>query len=327
MIVSASRRTDIPAFYLPWMLERLRQGYALARNPHNPRQIRRIPLNREETDCIVFWTKDGSELLRHLDEVEGFGIPFYVQWTLTSYGPDLEPNVPDKRVLAENFRALARRIGPRRLVWRYDPVLIYGRYTDDRHIEAFDRLCRRFSGATDTCIFSFVDLYAKTRRALPALHPVSPEEMDKLAAAFARIAGETGIALHTCCEGDFHRFGIGPAACIDRVRMEEIVGHPMKALRDSGQRPGCGCVQSADIGAYGTCFHGCAYCYATGPALSTEHRPDSPLLTGKLGPEEMLPPECRQMSLFAQAGGAGTSDPGFSDKQKTHIRQNRGTDR
>ncbi len=310
MIVSASRRTDIPAFHLPWMLERLRQGYAFARNPHNPRQIRRIPLNREETDCIVFWTKDGSGLLRHLDELEGFGVPFYVQWTLTGYGPDLEPGVPDKSVLAETFRALARRIGPRRLVWRYDPVLLYGPYTAGRHLDAFDRLCRLFSGSTDTCIFSFVDLYAKTRRALPTLRPVSPEDMDKLAAGFARIAGNAGISLHTCCEKDFRRYGIEPAACIDRVRIEEIAGHPVKALRDPGQRPGCGCVQSADIGAYGTCFHQCAYCYAAGPTHFAECRPGSPLLAGEVGPGEIPPPENRQMSLFALADDKGNPDPG-----------------
>ena len=156
MIVSASRRTDIPAFYLPWMLTRLREGFALTRNPHNPRQLRRVPLNREETDCLVFWTKDGRELLRHLDELEGFGIPFYVQWTLTGYGADLEPGVPDKGRLADGFRELGRRIGPRRLVWRYDPVLVYGPYTTAWHLDAFGRYCRLFSGATDTGVFSFL---------------------------------------------------------------------------------------------------------------------------------------------------------------------------
>ena len=300
MIVSASRRTDIPAYYLPWMLARLREGFALTRNPHNPRQLRRVPLNREETDCLVFWTKDGRELLRRLEELEGCGIPFYVQWTLTGYGKDLEPGVPDKGLLTDGFRELGRKIGPRRLVWRYDPVLVYGPYTVERHLEMFGRLCRRFSGFTDTCIFSFVDLYAKTRRAMPLLRPGASEDMDRLAAGFARSAAAEGIRLRTCCEaGDFSRFGIGQAACIDRERIEAIAGHPVGIPRDPGQRQGCGCAQSVDIGAYGTCTHGCAYCYAAGPAISAEHWSDSPLLVGRIGPDDRVPPDPgRQTTLF-----------------------------
>ncbi len=307
MIVSASRRTDIPAFYLPWMLERLRQGYALARNPHNPRQISRVVLSPEETDCLVFWTKDGSELLAHLDELESFGIPFYVQWTLNGYGTDLEPGVPEKQRLLESFRELGRRLGPRRLVWRYDPVLVYGPYTADWHLQTFDRFCCLFSGITDTCIFSFVDLYAKTRRAIPKLQAVSAEGRERLASGFARSAAAAGIALRTCCEeGNFGRFGIGQAACIDRARIEDLAGHAFPAVRDSGQRPHCGCIRSVDIGAYGTCAHGCAYCYAAGRGNPlSAHRPDSPLLSGELGPGDRVPPgPGRQLTLFDR------TDPG-----------------
>lgn len=305
MIVSASRRTDIPAFFLPWMLERLRQGYALVRNPHNPRQISRVVLSPEETDCLVFWTKDGSGLLAHLDELESFGIPFYVQWTLNGYGPDLEPGVPEKRLLIDTFQKLGARLGARRLVWRYDPVLLYGPYTAGWHLQTFDRYCRLFSGATDTCIFSFVDLYAKTRRALPALRAVSPDDMAHLAAGFSQSAAAAVLSLRTCCEdGDFGRFGIGQAACIDRARIEDLAGHAIPAVRDGGQRPNCGCVRSVDIGAYGTCTHGCAYCYAAGQRNPlSENRPDSPLLLGDIGPDDRVPPDPgRQMTLFETGG-------------------------
>ena len=161
MIISASRRTDIPACYPLWFLNRMREGYVLVPNPRNPRQLSRISLSRNEAEGIVFWTKNPLPLLPYLDELFEFRIPLGFQFTLTPYGRDIEPNLPDKEDLMQAFCALSERLGPEKMVWRYDPVLLSHDWTVQRHLAAFSEMARRLKGRTGRCVFTYIDWYQK----------------------------------------------------------------------------------------------------------------------------------------------------------------------
>lgn len=266
MIISASRRTDIPSFYTPWFFARLAQGYVLVPNPLNPTQVSRIPLSGDVVDCIVFWSKDPSPMLPRLTQLDDQGHHYYFQFTLTPYGADLEPNLRAKDAIVETFCALSQAIGKNRVVWRYDPIVLNDRWDIQRHIAAFDGLCRRLANYTDTCIISFVDGYAKNRAARREglLRAVTPDEMIAVAASFADIAQAQHLSIQACCEPmDLSAWGVAPAHCIDSARIAQIVGQPLDLPAAQGQRPGCGCACSLDIGAYDSCLHGCHYCYAT----------------------------------------------------------------
>ncbi|GKH45678.1 DUF1848 domain-containing protein [Anaerotruncus massiliensis (ex Togo et al. 2019)] len=283
MILSVSRRTDIPAYYSAWFLNRLAEGFVLVPNPHNPRQLSRIPLSPETVDCIVFWTKNPTPMLDALPRIEAAGYPFYFQFTLTPYGPRTEPGLPPKEELVRAFWALSRRLGPKRVVWRYDPVMVDGRYPTAWHLERFEALCNALEGAAERCVFSFVDPYRHTGG---AYRETTRSECLDVAGGFGEIAARHGFSLFTCAETiDLSAFGIGHAACIDPELVGGILGCPVKAAKDPGQRPACGCCESVDIGAYNTCPGGCAYCYATtGRAAALRcaaaHDPAAPMLTG-----------------------------------------------
>ena len=168
MIISASRRTDIPAYYADWFCNRIREGYVCVRNPMNFHQVSRIDLSPDVVDGIVFWTKNPLPLMARLEELRGY--TFYFQFTLTPYGKDVEPCVPSKNdVILPAFQELSRRVGPERVIWRYDPILFTNRYTMDYHITFFSQLARRLEGYTRKCIISFVDLYRNTQTNMKGL--------------------------------------------------------------------------------------------------------------------------------------------------------------
>ena len=295
MIVSASRRTDLPAFYTPWLLRRLGEGYALVRNPVNSRLVYHVTLSAGKTRCIVFWTKDPAPLLGHLDELDGFGIPYYFLFTLTGYGPELERNLPDKRALLCTFTALARRLGPERVVWRYDPILFTPDYTPVVHVRLFRELARELAGSTRRCILSYLTMYNKCRRNLAAfdLLEVTPQEKGELIGGLEAAAGEHGIRLTGCASAELSEAGIQPGKCVDDQLISRITGQEFTGRKDRSQRDSCLCVESVDIGAYDTCLHNCLYCYANsnyGSALRRRrlHDPESPLLYGKLSEEDQL---------------------------------------
>ena len=286
MIISASRRTDIPCYYAEWFMNRIRAGYVLTRNPMNHTQISRIPLTPDVVDAIVFWTKDPLKLMPHLDELDGLGYQYYFQFTLTPYGRDLEKNLRPKEALEETFIRLSQRIGRERVVWRYDPIVLNQQLDIRYHMEQFRRMCGKLSPYTDTVTVSFVDLYSKLKT--PLIRLITREEMETLAAFFGRVSKEAGLQAVTCCEnGDFSKYGILPSHCIDRTRLERILGCPLEVRSDPHQRMGCGCYESIDIGAYHTCRNGCVYCYANGSdAVATRnwaaHDPKSELLLGQI---------------------------------------------
>lgn len=271
MIISVSRRTDIPAFYADWFFQRLGEGEVLVRNPVNPSAVRVVSLRPDDVDGFVFWSKNPEPMLSRLNELSAYR--YYFQFTLTPYGRDIEPGVPDKPVVVETFRRLADIIGPERMVWRYDPMLLNSAYPTERHLGDFTRLAEALRGCTGTCTISFVDAYRNTKRNAEqlALEPIGDSVKQELVRAFVSIAAERGISLNLCAEdGDYTALGAGRARCVDAGLFNALWGLKLPVRKDRNQRPLCRCHESTDIGAYNTCPGGCLYCYANyAPTLST----------------------------------------------------------
>jgi len=296
MIISASRRSDIPAFYSPWFLNRLRAGRVLVRNPFNRRQISDIRFDPSVVECVVLWSKNPAPLLPALQEIESLGYPLFLHYTITGCGQHLEPGLPGLRQRITTFEKAARCLGTDRVFWRFDPILLSETLTVDHYIDRFTALCHALSGLTHQCSISFVSLYAKCRRNLAGIDLSDPGEQRRkeLILALNSIASDHGIRLKACCD-DFlvDECGIEPARCIDAVQLGTILGEQWKTKKDPGQRPGCGCSLSIDIGAYDSCPHGCRYCYAnTNHQVAVRnhatHDPLSPLLIGRLHGDETI---------------------------------------
>lgn len=298
MIVSASRRTDIPAFYPDWFYRRLEEKYVYVRNPMNPNQVSELRLDRDTVDCFVFWTKNPAPMMDRLSVLDDMGIPYYFQFTLTAYGTDLEPGIGHKDGMVRTFQRLSRRIGMERVVWRYDPVLLGGKYTVQYHSEQFERMCRALCGYTETCVISFLDMYARIKKDMERLGilPLGREDILLLASVLGPVAARYGIRVSTCSEEmDLSEYGIRKGKCIDDRLIASVTGHELDVKKDDTQRASCGCVKSVDIGTYHTCAHFCRYCYANVSPRRVEenrrqHNPDSPLLIGSLrGDEKIIP--------------------------------------
>jgi hypothetical protein len=286
MIISCSRRTDIPAFYGDWFFNRLREGYVLVRNPMNPRQIRNVSLAPPDVDCIVFWTKDPAPMLDQLQFLKKYS--YYFQFTLTPYGKDIEPHLPPKGEITDTFIRLSDRIGKKRIIWRYDPILWSASINIDYHIECFHDLARQLSGHTEKCMISFLDMYRhiQGRMADHSVRPPDESEMRTLAEQLMRIAGSYNISMATCAEKiNLADLNIEHGRCIDDRLVAELTGTNLNITKDKYQRDLCGCVASVDIGEYNTCRHGCRYCYANVSQKKIEknqslHYTHSPLLIG-----------------------------------------------
>ena len=287
MILSVSRRTDIPAFYAEWFMERLRQKYVLVRNPFNAHNISRIPLSPENVDAIVFWTKNSKPIHKYLDEIDNLKYKYYFQYTITPYKKDLEEEVQDKKEIVETFKNLSEKIGSEKVILRYDPVILSDNYTIDFHKKAFARLCDLLAPYTKKIVFSFLDDYKKISKNIKQLNikEISAEEMYIMAEYFADTAKKYNLKIESCAEQiDLERFGINHGKCIDNELIEKITGYKLSVGRDN-QRNACGCIKCIDIGEYNTCMHKCLYCYANinkDAAFKNYELHDkySPLLTG-----------------------------------------------
>lgn len=295
MILSVSRRTDIPGYYSDWFLNRIREGWLYVRNPMNPRQVSKILISPQVVDCIVFWTKNPEPMLERLEELNGYS--YYFQFTLTPYGQDIEPYLPHKKEkMIPIFRRLSEMIGKERIIWRYDPILFNDVYTEEYHRRAFRQMAEALRGYTEKCVISFVDIYAKNKKEMEALKLTSKGEQETkdFVKFLSRTAGEYGIEVTACAEKqDFSDCGVGRSSCIDRELIERITGSRLKISKDSGQRPECGCIESIEVGAYDTCLNGCRYCYANVSRRKAEENnrlfdPEAPILCGNLNPEDKI---------------------------------------
>jgi hypothetical protein len=310
MIISASRRTDIPAFYSRWFSNRIRAGFCMVPNPFDARQTARISLSPEDVDVIVFWTRNPRPLFAHLDELDRRGYHYYFQYTLMDNPRLLDEHNPPSAAALDTFRRLADRIGPQRLVWRYDPIVLSSLTPPDFHRGAYEKLAAALRGYTSRSVISLLDVYGKIRKRLAGLaaqgaqliplqagaDPLAiapsgltegaamPDWLRSLLRDMAQIAQANEIEIVSCAEElDLQPFGIRPGKCIDDDLIARVFGLEVGHSKDAGQRKACGCVQSKDIGMYDSCLLGCRYCYATSSFERARqnylrHDPDAPTL-------------------------------------------------
>lgn len=295
MILSVSRRTDIPNYYSEWFLNRIKEGYLYVRNPMNYHQVSKIELTPEVVDCIVFWTKNPEPMLQRLDMLEGYN--YYFQFTLTGYGREIEPNIPHKKKeMIPIFQRLSDKIGKNSVIWRYDPIFISEKYTEEYHIKAFEEIARELEGYTQKVVISFVDLYTKMKKAKKGtlFAEMKEEVCHSIAKQMADIAETHHMTIDSCAEQlDLSKYGIGHSSCIDKKLVEKIIGYPIIIGKDKNQREACGCIESMEVGSYHTCPNGCKYCYANesddkvrGKRIT--YNPQSPLLCGEIMEEDKI---------------------------------------
>lgn len=295
MILSASRRTDIPNYYSEWFFNRIKDGYVYVRNPMNVHQVSKIDINPEMVECIVFWTKNPEPMLNRLEELAPYH--YYFQFMLTGYGKDMECHVPHKRErIIPIFQELSKKTGMQKVIWRYDPVIFTKKYTPEYHLKAFEQIAAALRGYTEKCVISFVDLYAKNKKNMKLLewYEADEEELREFAEKISKIAKKNGMSIGSCAERmDLEEYGIEHNCCIDKTLIESIIGCRLKAGRDKNQREECGCMESVDIGTYNTCKNGCKYCYANYSEESvvknySKYDPESPILCGAIGASDKI---------------------------------------
>ena len=285
MIINTGSRTDIPAFFHKWFLNRICEGFVCTQNPYNG-DIYRYPLDSKIIDCLCFCTKNPSLMLRDLDMLEDFNQFWFV--TINPYGRDIEVNVPNYKHVIKSFKQLSDTLGINKVSWRYDPIFITEKYSLDFHIDMFDMMASQLSGYTNDCTISFIDLYKKVLKNFPEAREVTRQEQLVIGEEFAKIAKNHGIGMKTCVEGTLlDRFGFDSSGCMTQNVLERAIGSNLKIPKGKYRVRQCDCIFGRDIGAYNTCLHGCKYCYAN---FSTKlvkrnfklHNPDSPLLIGNV---------------------------------------------
>lgn len=302
MIVNVGGRTDVVNHYTEWLLNRLDKGSACVRNPLFPHKVSRCRLDPSVVDCIVFCSKNYRPLLPHIGRIaERYGV--YCFYTITAYGTDLEPNIPSVDESIDTLLELSRIVGPKRVVWRYEPVLITSAYTPDVHAETFDRIASRLAGSIAHCVFGFVEQYSKFAKHLPGFVPLDRDKKAALAERLGAAAAQRGVALQACCKtGDYRSFGIAREGCITLTGLGHANNCQFRTLKHKGTKPGCRCFESRELGAYDTCPSGCLYCYANeSPVKALEnfhrHDPTSPLIIGAIEADDIVT-EGTQRSLL-----------------------------
>lgn len=263
MIISASRRTDIPAFFSDWIINRLNEQYAYVRNPMNIHQISKINLSPNVVDCIVFWSKNPKPIMEKLSALKDY--VYYFQFTLNAYDEDIETNLPALSTRIVTYQALSNLIGKNRVIWRYDPIIVNEKYSINWHIKKFDYLARQLSHYTEKVTISFIDLYTKIspNSKGKSIYELSYTQKDTISNHFADIAHSYNLAIDTCAEDiDLSSYGIEHARCIDDRLISKLLHCSIDTEKDKNQRLECGCIASIDLGLYNTCQNGCVYCYA-----------------------------------------------------------------
>jgi len=307
-IISASRRTDIPAFYAEWLMKRIEAGYCLVPNPFNRKQISKVLLNPQDLDVIVFWTRNPRPLMPHLAELDRRGFRYYFQYTLMDNPRWLDPKSPPVDGAIKTFRDLAEKIGKEKVIWRYDPMVFTPHTHAGYHREAFDRIAEALQGSTQRAVISIMDPYPKAagrmRKAateggeiLQITEP-HPDWFCDLIEGMVTTSARCGMEIYSCAEDlDLRPYGVQPGKCVDDEYITRTFGRAfgisVGTKKDPSQREECGCVVSKDIGVYDTCLFGCQYCYATHSFEAArnhhqEHDPNGAAIVA--GIEEPEPP-------------------------------------
>lgn len=308
MIISASRRTDIPAFYADWFLNRIKEQFFVKVNPFNRRQTV-ISLKPSDVEFIVFWTKNPAPLMKHLKVLYDGGYHYYFQYTLNDYPPAFEPRVPPLSVRVDTFKKLSFMIGANRVIWRYDPIILSNVTPISYHIERFSYLAAELAGYTERVVISFLDIYGKVIPKLKHLknqHGINVQDITReenrgmlleLVQGIESIARNKRLAVYACSEKiDLNQFGIRRGACIDVALANRVFGLSLSVSKDRGQRPECLCAESVDMGMYNTCQFACIYCYANQSLDAViknvaRHKVSSPVLIGEPSVEILPQPQ------------------------------------
>lgn len=291
MILSVSRRTDIPAFYSDWFYNRIKEGVVCVRNPMNIHQISKIKITPDVVDCIVFWTKNPEKMICRLNEIRDYN--FYFQFTINPYNQSLEIQVPKKGKIIDVFKKLSDEIGENKVIWRYDPIFFTKEIDIEYHIRYFEEIAKRLKDYTNRCVISFIDIYKKTENNLKGTYArgLKDKEITILTKRMVDIANSYNIEILSCAEKiDLADLGVRHGKCIDDSIIEQITGYKIEVNKDKNQRQECGCIESIDIGEYNTCSHHCLYCYANFNRESVlnkkeKHNPLSSLLIGEINAE------------------------------------------
>jgi Domain of unknown function (DUF1848) len=296
MIISVSRRTDIPAFYHKWFMNRIRSGYCVVPNPFNSKQVSRIDLTPENVEIIVFWTRNPKPFLSSLDELDKWGYKYYFQFTLMNNPSFIETNKIPFSTAIKTFQELGQLIGCEKVIWRYDPIVFSSHTNIDFHLQQYADIASQLSGYTNRCVISFMDRYAKNNSRLKKIEKEQnisffnfediPEVFSIFLPSIAKIAHQYNMQLFSCAETyDLQSYGINHGKCIDDDYISQVFNLKVNHQKDSSQRENCGCVKSRDIGMYDSCLFGCQYCYATSSFDKArenhrQHDPNSPSLMG-----------------------------------------------
>ncbi len=312
MIISASRRTDIPAFYTKWFLNRIKAGYCTVPNPFNRNQVSYVSLKPEDVDVIVFWTRNPAPLIPHLKELDDQGYRYYFQFTVVEYPNEIDPKTPPLSSTIKTFIKLSDLVGPERVIWRYDPIVLSKLTGTQFHIAHYEKIANELQDHTSRSVISVVDLYRKASRRLDDLRKLGieiinyqgqpNENLDCLMEYLVQSASSHKFEILSCSEVlDLTKYGIKKGKCVDDDYIQRVFNIPVSRKKDTSQRAECGCVISKDIGMYDSCLFGCQYCYATtsfkrAKINNEQHDPASPSLLGWY--EAKLDKEFTQGNLF-----------------------------
>jgi len=280
IVISASRRTDIPAFYMDWFMEQIKKGVFEVSNPYNRRKVI-VPATPDKIHTIVFWSKNFSPFIKggFGEKLLRMGFNLFFNFTINSDIPLLEPRVPSLKQRLVQLRDLSRNYDPRSINWRFDPICFFefkqNAIKDNLH--DFSRIATWASQCGVTrCITSFMDHYAKLKKRIKSkpgfsfIDPILSEKVNILLKMEKELT-EKNVDLYTCCEKEVLNAlpsgsNIRKSSCIPNDLFVKIFGGDLSFKRDTGQRSskGCGCMISVDIGSYRLhpCYNNCLFCYA-----------------------------------------------------------------
>lgn len=321
MIISASRRTDIPAFYAEWFINRIRAGFCAVPNPFNRTQVTNVSLLPEDVEVIVFWTRNPRPLFPHLQELDRLGYRYYFQYTITANPREIDQKAPPTETAVRTFQELSALVGSEKLIWRYDPIVLSNRTDSAYHIRAYREIAEALNKHTQRSVISVMDHYSKSRRRMDGLSKngyyiydsnAIAEALPDLVPALVSAANRAGMEIVSCAEEiNLDCFGVRPGKCVDNDFIQRVFGVEVAGKKDPSQRKECGCVVSKDIGMYDSCLFGCQYCYATqsfdqAQRNHTEHDPKSPSLIGWHEPSRPITTQAQskkeagQLKLFEE---------------------------
>lgn len=290
MILNVSGRTDIVAFYMPWFMNRLNEGFVDVRNPFNQKFVSRIMM--DDVDLLFFCTKNPIPILDQIDKINR---KMYFHITITPYKKNIEPGLPDKKDIVEAVKKLSKIIGKENIVIRFDPIFINNEYTLDYHVKGFDKLCEHLDGYVEKILISFIDDYKNVRNNYKSLKykELTEHDYEVIGKSFSASASKHNIKVHTCAEvRNLIEYGFIQDECMSKELALKLTGKKFKKWKARKNVP-CNCVEMADIGVYNTCKHFCKYCYANFDEKavknnSSKHNPNSSLLIGELEEDDVI---------------------------------------